>query len=183
MSATATETGTSTWALDASHTNVSFAVKHLMIATVRGSFTDVTASVTMDGPDYSTAVITAEIEAASITTRNEQRDAHLKSPDFFDAETFPKLMFTSSNIAVKSADELVVTGDLTIRGTTKSVKLEVTLEGTGMDPWGGERTGFTASTKIKRSEFGLTWNQVLEAGGVAVGDDVRITIEGEVVRQ
>jgi polyisoprenoid-binding protein YceI len=183
MSATAMETGTSTWALDASHANVAFAVKHLMIATVRGSFTDVTASVTMDGSDYETARITAEIDAASITTRNDQRDAHLKSADFFDVENFGKLTFTSTKVVVKSDDEFDVTGELTIRDVTRKVVLAVTIEGQGADPWGGQRTGFTASTKISRSDFGLTWNQVLEAGGVAVGDDVKITIEGEVVRQ
>lgn len=183
MSATETQSGTSTWALDASHTNVGFAVKHLMISTVRGQFSDVTASVTIHGADYSTAQISAEIDAPSITTRNEQRDTHLRSADFFDVENFPKLTFESKNVVVKSENNLEITGDLTIRGTTKPVTLAVLIEGHGKDPWGNDRTGFTAETKIKRSEFGLTWNQVLEAGGVAVSDDIRITIDGELIRQ
>jgi polyisoprenoid-binding protein YceI len=183
MNATDTTTGTSTWALDAAHTNVGFAVKHMMIATVRGHFSDVNATVEIDGTDYSTARIEAEIDAASITTRNDQRDTHLRSADFFDVENFPKLTFKSTRIDVKSEDALEVTGDLTIRGTTRPVKLNVTIEGHGKDPWGGQRTAFTAETKIKRGEFGLTWNQALETGGVVVSDEIKITIEGELVQQ
>jgi polyisoprenoid-binding protein YceI len=180
--ATDTTTGTSTWTLDASHTNVGFAVKHMMIATVRGNFSDVSATVTLEGADYRTAKIEAEIDAASITTRNEQRDTHLRSADFFDVDNFPKLTFRSTGVDVKSENQLEVTGDLTIRGTTKPVTLNVLIEGQGKDPWGGQRTAFSAETKIKRAEYGLTWNQALEAGGVLVSDDIRITIEGELVQ-
>ena len=181
--AAATTDTTTTWALDASHTNVGFAVKHMMISTVRGNFSEVTATVEIDGDDYSTAQISAEIDAASITTRNEQRDTHLRSADFFDVENEPKLTFTSTKVDVVSKEELRVTGDLTIRGTTKPVTLNVELTGTGKDPWGNDRSAFTAETKINRSEFGLTWNQALETGGVIVSDEIKITIEGELVRQ
>jgi polyisoprenoid-binding protein YceI len=184
MSATAIETtGTTTWTLDAAHSSVGFAVKHLMIANVRGNFSDFSGTVSIEGDDYSTAQVQAEIDTASITTRNEQRDAHLRSADFFDAGNEPKMTFRSTKVVMSSETDLAITGDLTIRGTTKPVILAVTIEGQGKDPWGGERTAFTAETKIRRSEFGLTWNQVLETGGLAVGDEIRITIEGELVRQ
>jgi polyisoprenoid-binding protein YceI len=183
MSTVTTETTKTVWNLDASHSSVGFMVKHLMIAKVRGNFTEFSATVEMDGEDYGSAQITAEIDAASITTRSEQRDNHLRSADFFDTASFPQLTFRSANVEVESEESLKITGDLTIRGTTKPVTLDVTLEGAGQDPWGGTRSAFTAETRIKRSEFGLTWNQALEAGGVAVGDEIRITIEGELVRQ
>jgi polyisoprenoid-binding protein YceI len=178
----AAEAKTETWTLDASHSNVAFSVKHMMIANVRGHFTEASATVEIDGTDYETARIAAEIDAASITTRNDQRDGHLRSADFFDVENFPKLTFKSTQVKATSEDRLEVTGDLTIRGTTQPVTLAVTIEGQGKDPWGGDRTAFTAETKIKRSEYGLTWNQALESGGVLVSDDIRITIEGELVR-
>ncbi len=155
----------------------------MMIANVRGHFSEVTATVEIDGTDYNTAQISAEIEAASITTRNEQRDTHLRSADFFDAENFGKLTFRSTKVESVSEDKLKVTGDLTIRGATKPVTLEVTIEGHGKDPWGAQRIAFTADTKIKRSEYGLMWNQALESGGVLVSDDIRISIEGELVQQ
>jgi polyisoprenoid-binding protein YceI len=178
-----TRTGTDTWTLDAAHSNVAFVVKHMMIANVRGHFSDVTATVKLEGQDYSTAQIEAEIDVASITTRNDQRDTHLRSADFFDVENFPKMTFRSTHVETRSKDELKVIGDLTVRGTTKPVTLDVTIEGTGQDPWGGQRTAFSAETKIRRSEYGLTWNQALESGGVLVGDEIKITIEGELVLQ
>ncbi|HEX6694901.1 MAG TPA: YceI family protein [Longimicrobiales bacterium] len=179
----ATGTTTTTWTLDPAHSTVGFAVKHMMIATVRGSFTDIAGTVTIDGDDYTTAAVNAEIDAKSITTGNDQRDGHLRSGDFFDVENHASLAFRSTGVKALGDDELKVTGDLTIRGTTKPVTLDVTIEGTGVDPWGSERLAFTATTKIRRSEFGLTWNQALESGGVLVSDDIRITIEGALVRQ
>ncbi len=178
-----TQAATSTWSLDEAHTNVAFVVKHMMISNVRGHFAEVAATVVLDGQDYSTAQISAEIDATSITTRNDQRDGHLKSADFFDVENFPKLTFVSTKVDATDAETLQVTGDLTIRGTTKPVTLDVTIEGHGKDPWGNPRTAFIAETKIKRSEFGLMWNQALESGGVLVSDDIRIKIEGELVGQ
>jgi polyisoprenoid-binding protein YceI len=176
-------TGTSTWTLDASHSSVGFAVKHMMIANVRGHFADFNATVEIDGDDFRTAEIAAEIEVASITTRNDQRDEHLRSADFFDATSFPKLTFSSTGVDAVSAESVKVHGDLTIRGNTRPVTLAVTIEGRGRDPWGGERMSFTAETKISRSAFGMTWSQAMETGGVLVGDEIRITIEGELIRQ
>jgi polyisoprenoid-binding protein YceI len=179
----ATGTTTTTWTLDPAHSTVGFAVKHMMIATVRGSFGGVAGTVTLEGDDYTTAVAHAEIDAKSITTGNDQRDGHLRSADFFDVENHASLTFRSTGVKALGDDELKVTGDLTIRGTTKPVTLDVTIEGAGVDPWGNDRLAFTATTKIRRSEFGLTWNQALESGGVLVSDDIRITIEGALVRQ
>lgn len=181
MSATETATRTTTWNLDASHSNVGFAVKHMMIATVRGHFSEVSATVELDGTDYATAQIDAEIKADSITTRNDQRDAHLRSADFFDVEQFPTLTFRSTRVSVKSENQLEVTGDLTIHGVTKSAKLNVSIEGRVKDPWGNQRMAIEAETKIKRADYGLLYNQALETGGVMVSDDIRITIEGELV--
>ena len=124
-----------------------------------------------------------EISVASIDTREAQRDAHLRSADFFDAEHFPTITFKSRRIENVKGDSFTLAGDLAIRGVTRPVVLDVTSEGRGKDPWGGERAGFSATTKIKRSDFGLTWNQLLETGGVAVGDDVKISIDVELVKK
>ena len=175
------QTGVTTWNLDPAHSTVEFAVKHLMISTVRGRFADVKATVAADEGNPNEYVITAELATASIDTRAEQRDAHLRSPDFFDAEQFPTIAFRSTKIE-KKGDEFRVVGDLTIRGVTRQVTLDVTEEGRGRDPWGGERAGFSATTKINRRDFGLTWNQALETGGVVVGDEIRISIDAEFVK-
>src|SRR3712207_6191287 len=190
-SATATPaTGTQTqgsqktsWIIDAAHSNVGFSIKHLMIATVRGSFTQVQGTVRVDENDPSTAEIDITIPTASITTRDEKRDAHLKSPDFFDAEQFPNMTFRSTRVERVSGDSFRVIGDLTIRDVTKEVALDVELQGRAKDPWGNEKAGFEATTTIKRSEYGLTWNAALETGGVLVGDDVKISIEAELQKQ
>src|SRR4029079_14079846 len=161
-------TGRTTWALDPVHSSVEFAVRHLMITTVKGRFAGVQGTVVLDDvtPSASSAEIT--IQAASIDTREPQRDAHLKSPDFFDVEKFPTLTFRSTAVREWDEDGLTLVGDLTIHGVTREVALDVKNEGRTRDPWGGERTGFTATTKIKRSEFGLTWNQLLETRGLTV---------------
>jgi polyisoprenoid-binding protein YceI len=186
LSTAATTTQTpalTTWSIDPAHSHVEFAVKHLMIATVRGRFAIVQGTVRTDDADPSKAGVEVEIDADSIDTRQAQRDAHLKSADFFDVETFPKLTFKSTRIDGVDGDAFKLTGDLTIHGVTRPVTLDVTSEGRGKDPWGGERAGFSATGKIKRSEFGLTWNQVLETGGFAVGDDIKITLDVELVKQ
>lgn len=186
MSTAATTTQTpalTTWSIDPAHSHVEFAVKHLMIATVRGRFAIVQGTVRTDDADPSKAGVEVEIDADSIDTRQAQRDAHLKSADFFDVETFPKLTFKSTRIHDVDGDAFKLTGDLTIHGVTRPVTLDVTSEGRGKDPWGGERAGFSATGKIKRSEFGLTWNQVLETGGFAVGDDIKVTLDVELVKQ
>jgi polyisoprenoid-binding protein YceI len=171
-----------TWKVDASHSNVEFAVRHLMISTVKGRFTEVTGLVTADPEAPSTGQVDISIGTASIDTREAQRDAHLRSADFFDVESFPAMTFRGT-AAEGKGDRFTVVGDLTIRGVSKPVVLDVISEGRGNDPWGGERAGFSATTKIKRSDFGLTWNQVLEAGGVAVSDEVKISLDIELVKQ
>jgi polyisoprenoid-binding protein YceI len=172
-----------TWVIDGAHSNVGFSVKHLMIATVRGSFTQVQGTVTVDETDPSTAEIDITIPTASVTTRDEKRDAHLRSPDFFDAERFPNMTFRSKRVERQSGDSLRVIGDLTIRDVTREVALEVELQGRAKDPWGNEKAGFEATTKIKRADYGLTWNAALETGGVLVGDEVKISIEAELQKQ
>src|SRR5262249_30775124 len=184
MSTTATP-GTqtrTTWAIDPAHTHVAFAVKHLMISTVRGRFSGVTGTVHTDEADPTKGDVGIEIDAATIDTREPQGDAHLKSPNFFAVDKFPNRTFKSTRVA-GSADEFKVTGDLTIHGVTKPVTLEVTSEGRAKDPWGGERAGFTATTSLKRGEFGLNWNQVLETGGFLVGDEIKISIDAELLKK
>ena len=190
-SATATPaTGTGTqgetktaWIIDAAHSNVGFSIKHLMIATVRGSFTQVHGTVTVDENDPATAEIDITIPIASVTTRDEKRDAHLRSPDFFDVERFPNMTFRGKRVERVSGDSFRVIGDLTIRDVTKEVALDVELLGRAKDPWGNEKAGFEATTTISRSDYGLTWNAALETGGVLVGDDVKISIEAELQKQ
>jgi polyisoprenoid-binding protein YceI len=171
-----------TWQVDPSHSHVEFGVRHLMISTVKGRFGDVAGTVDVDPADLAKTKIDVLINAASIDTREAQRDGHLRSADFFDVERFPTLRFQSTRVG-GDAGNLRVTGNLTIRGVTREVTLAVTPEGHGRDPWGGERAGFSATTKISRGDFGLNWNQVLEAGGVLVGDEIKISIEVELLKK
>lgn len=170
------------WKIDPSHTSVEFSVRHLMITTVKGRFAEVSGTVTTDDSDPTKGNVDIAINTASIDTREPQRDAHLRSADFFDSETFPTLTFRSKRIDKVSGDRFTLVGDLTIHGVSREVVLDVTSEGYAKDPWGGERAGFSATTKIQRSEFGLTWNQLLEAGGVAVGDEIKIAIDAELLK-
>lgn len=168
---------TTTWNIDPTHSSVSFSIKHMMIAKVHGAFEKVSGVLLYDTSDVTKSSIEASIEAASVNTREAQRDTHLKSADFFDVEKFPTLTFRSKKIA-KDGDDLKVTGDLTIRDVTKEVTLDV--EGPTpeiKDPYGNIKIGISATTKIKRKDFGLSWNAALEAGGVLVGDDVQITLD------
>jgi polyisoprenoid-binding protein YceI len=178
--ATATAART-TWKIDSTHSHAEFAVRHLMISTVKGRFGVINGTVNLDEGDVTKSDVDITIDVNSIHTHEAQRDAHLKSADFFDVEHFPAITFKSTRIAGDSS-AFKVTGDLTIHGVTREVTLEATSEGRGKDPWGGERAGFSAHTKIKRSDFGLTWNQLLEAGGFAVGDDVKIALDVEAVK-
>lgn len=177
------ETGTATWQIDPAHAHVEFAVKHLMISTVKGRFADLEGIVTVQDGDAATAQIDVSIAAESIDTRVDKRDEHLRSVDFLDAQRFPSLRFRSTEVERVGDDELRVKGDLTIRGVTRQVVLRVEEQGRVRDPWGGERAGFTAATRINRKDFGLTWNQTLETGGVLVGDEVRVSIDAELVLQ
>ena len=173
--------GTTTWNIDPAHTQAEFSVKHLMIATVRGHFGNVTGTVSMQNDDPMTASVKVSIDAKSIDTRDEKRDAHLRSPDFFNVEQYPTLEFRSTRVE-RGGNGLLVLGDLTIAGVTKPVTLDVEDEGRARDPWGNEKAAFRATTKIKRSDYGLTWNVALEAGGVLVGDDIKISIDAQLAR-
>lgn len=171
-----------TWSIDPAHSHVEFGVKHLMISTVKGRFADVSGTVTSGADDFSDAALDINIGVASIDTRQPDRDAHLRSADFFEAEKFPAMTFKSSRVEPQPDGTLRVTGQLTIRDVSKEVVLTVTPEGRGGDPWGGVRAGFSATAKINRRDFGLTWNQALETGGFVVGDEVKISIDVELVR-
>lgn len=162
--------------VDAVHSHVGFSVRHMMVTTVRGRFTSYTGTLNIDAADFTRSTIEGDIDVASIDTGNTDRDNHLKSPDFFDVANHPKIHFKSTGIKA-SGDGYVVTGDLTIRGTTHSVSLDVEYAGTSKNPWGQTVTGVSATGSISRKDFGLTWNAALETGGVAVADKVKIEIE------
>ena len=170
------------WQIDPAHTDVGFSVRHLMISTVRGRFASVRGTIVLDEAEPGRSSVDVEIDAASIDTRQEQRDAHLRSADFFDVENHPLLTFRSRSVEQAAEGRLRVTGDLTIRGTTREVVLDVTDEGRGIDPWGGQRAAFSAITTIDRRDFGLTWNQGLETGGVLVSNEVRISLDVQAAR-
>src|SRR5580658_7727410 len=177
------QTTTTTWNIDPAHTVAEFKVKHMMIANVKGHFSRVSGVLIRDESGPANDRVEATIEAASVETRNEQRDGHLKSADFFHVEKFPTLRFKSTGIKVVSEEELSVEGDLTIRGVTRQVRFAV--EGPtppAKDPWGNTRIGLSASTKINRKDFGLTWNAALETGGILVGDDITITLDAQFVK-
>jgi polyisoprenoid-binding protein YceI len=173
-----------TWNVDSTHSVVEFKVKHMMISTSKGQFTGVTGTLSLNEDDLTQSSVEAAIEVASIRTLDEARDAHLKNADFFDADQFPTMQLKSTHIALKSDGELVVTGDLTIKGVTRSVQFAV--EGptaATKDPYGNTRIGLAATTKINRKDFGLTWNAALETGGLVVGEDVSIALDLEFVKQ
>lgn len=167
------------WTLDPSHASVGFAVRHMGISTVRGSFTRITAAGETDDAGFPTT-LSMEIDATSISTNHEQRDAHLRSPDFFDTATFPALTFRSTQVTGKPG-ALTVVGDLTIRGVTKPVTLTGAIAAPIADPWGNRRTSLSLTGRIRRSDWGLNWNQVLELGGLLVSDEVQLDIEAQAV--
>jgi polyisoprenoid-binding protein YceI len=174
---------TTTWNIDPVHSVAEFKVKHMMISNVKGQFPKVSGALTFDEADLAKSRVEALIEAASINTREDQRDAHLKSADFLDVEKFPTLSFKSTRINIVRDGELAVEGDLTIRGVTRKVVFSV--EGPtppAKDPWGNTRVAVSATTKINRKDFGLTWNTALETGGILVGDEVTITLDVQFVK-
>ena len=187
MAATTVErAGTATWQLDPTHSSVEFAVKHLMMTTVRGRFKDLKATLAGDRDHPEDAGVEAAIEAASIDTGVADRDAHLRSGDFFDVERFPQITFRSTRVEnppKADGDQFRVIGDLTIRGSSMEVVLDCEYQGRGTDPWGKTRTGFSFRTEIDRREWGLKWNQAIETGGVLVANKVRIEGEVQFVRQ
>lgn len=171
------------WTIDASHSEIGFSVRHMMIAKVKGTFHTFEASITADANDLTDADIAFSIDLGSIDTRNGDRDAHLKSADFFDVETYPTMGFKATSIMKTGEGEYNVTGDVSLHGVTRSETFEVTFEGSGKDPWGNMRAGFSAAGVIKRSDYGLTYNAALETGGVLIGDEVKIAIELEALQQ
>ena len=173
----------STWQLDASHSSIGFSVKHLMIATVKGSFGKYEASFSGSEEDLGNATVGVKIDAASIDTGNDQRDGHLRSGDFFETEKFPEITFVGKRIVGDAFRDFKIVGDLTVRGVTKEITLDASFEGRAKDPWGNSRLGYTAKGKINRSDFGLNWNQALEAGGVLVSEEVKISVEASFVKQ
>lgn len=179
--ATATPTVT-TWKIDPAHSQIEFGVRHMMISTVRGRFSGVEGTVRLDQANPSAVEVDVKIDAATVDTREAQRDAHLRSADFFDAEKYPYITFTAKRPIERKGAAFTLTGELTLHGVTKEVPLEVNEEGRGKDPWGGERLAFSATTRVKRSDFGLTWNQALETGGVLVSDEIKIVIELELIK-
>lgn len=175
-----------TWQLDPAHTNTEFTAKHMMFTTVRGHFKELNGVIEVDEDNPERSSVRVEIDAASIDTGVSDRDNHLRSADFLDVESHPKVVFESKRVdgsPMKPGDKFKVIGDLTIRGTTREVTLDAAFEGRGPDPWGGERAGFSASTKIDRREWGLTWNKALETGGVLVGNEVKIELDVQAVNQ
>lgn len=171
-----------TYSIDSVHSTVQFSVRHMMVANVRGEFTRLSGKIQLDSENPADSSVEARIDAASINTREPDRDTHLKSADFLDVEKFPTILFRSTQVEPKAGGG-TVNGELTIHGVTHQISLDV--EGPGSetkDPWGKQRIGFSATTKLSRKEFGLTWNAVLESGGVLVGDEVKITIDAEAIR-
>jgi polyisoprenoid-binding protein YceI len=174
---------TTKWVLDPTHSDVEFKVKHLMISTVTGHFSSFSADVSTDGEDFTSSKVTFIVNAASISTNNEQRDGHIKGPDFFDVATYPEIKFVITKIEnVDNDGSYDLHGDLTIRNITKNVKLEVEFGGVIKDPWGNTRAGFAVNGKINRKEFGLTWHMTTDTGGIVLGDDVRIHVALELIK-
>ena len=170
-----------TWQIDKAHSDIHFTVRHMVITKVRGRFLKWDGTLTLDEQDLSKSHVEVAIEAASITTNDEKRDAHLRSADFLDAEKFPKLTFKSTKVEAGNGDKLFVTGNLTIRDVTKSVTIEVAKLGKAKDPWGNNKIAFNGKVTIEREEYGAKWNQALEAGGVLVGKQVEIDLELQAV--
>jgi polyisoprenoid-binding protein YceI len=181
MTSTAIAGDRTTWTIDPAHSTIEFVAKHMMITTVKGRFAEFEGTVVADEDNVANSTVDVTMRAASLDTRSEQRDAHLRSPDFLDVESYPEVTFRSTRID-GTKDEFQLTGDLTIRGVTRPITLDVTFEGEGKDPWGGTRASFSAKGKFDRRDFGLTWNVALETGGILVSNEVKINIEAQVVQ-
>jgi len=175
-------TSTSTWEIDPSHSLVEFAVKHMVFATAKGRFSGVVGTIQLDEADPSRSSVAVEIDAMTIDSRDEKRDAHLRSGDFFNVEQHPTLSFRSTRVETAGEGKLSVIGDLTMRGVSKPVTLEASYNGRGTNPWGQEVIGYSGQTEVNRKDWGLEWNAPLEAGGVLVADTVKIALEIEAAR-
>jgi polyisoprenoid-binding protein YceI len=182
MTTTASPTTKTTWKLDPSHSTIEFVAKHMMITTVKGRFTEFDGTIVADEQNLGDSKVDVVMKAASLDTRSDQRDQHLRSPDFLHVEEFEDVTFHSTSVS-GTKEKFQVTGDLTIRGTTKPITLDVEFGGEGKDPWGGTRTSFSAHGKFDRRDYGLTWNVALETGGILVSNEVKINIEAQAVLQ
>lgn len=171
------------WVIDPSHSQAQFTVRHMMISNVRGRFEEIEGTVDFDENNLETLKIDVKIPVASINTRDQQRDGHLKSADFFDADNFPFITFKSTGVKSIKGNDLQVEGDLTMRGVTLPVTLDVEYSGVMASPWGTTSAGFSAHAKVNRKDWGLMWNQTLETGGLLVGEDVKIDLEVELIKQ
>ena len=180
---TTTRTATSTWTIDPAHSGAEFAVKHLMVSTFKGHFRYLEGTVHLNEANPANSSVAASVDVASVDTQTPDRDAHLRSDDFFNAERYPKMTFRSTRVEQVDGTNWKVAGELTVRDVTKEVVLDTEYEGRIVDPWGNERIGFTAWTELSRKEFGVRWNAAIESGGVVVGDKVRISLNIEIVRQ
>lgn len=180
---TSTATKVTTWTIDPSHSEAGFTVRHMMVSRVRGKFTDLSGTIKLDEEQFDRSSVEVEIQTASITTGDEKRDEHLRSADFFDAEKYPTITFKSTKIVPGKGDEFELVGELSMHGVTMPVSIDAEYQGRGMNPWGQEVIGFSGETKINRKDFGLTWNVGLETGGVLVGDEIKISLEVEAIRQ
>ncbi len=167
------------YSIDKAHSSANFQIKHLAISKVNGSFADFGGTINFDPGNPGATSATAEIQVSSVDTGNTDRDDHLRNPDFFDVEKFPTMTFASTSVKMKNDEEGEITGNLTLHGVTKPVTLDLEINGVATDPWGNEKVGASLSGKINRKDFGLTWNKAMEAGGLVVGEDVKITIEIE----
>ncbi|MGI9196396.1 MAG: YceI family protein [Candidatus Nanopelagicales bacterium] len=174
---------TGTWQIDPTHSTIGFVARHAMVAKVRGSFSDFTGTLHLDGADPAASSAELTIVASSFDSKNGERDAHVKGADFLDADQFPTITFASTAVTQKGDDEFIVTGNLTIHGVTKPVDVKWELVGTSQDPWGNTRIGFEGKAEISRKDFGLVWNVALETGGVLVGDTIKLELDIEAVKQ
>ena len=185
MTALATDftTLTGTYTLDAAHSRFGFVARHAMVTKVRGAFNEFDGSAVVDGDDPTRSSVAVTLKVASIDTRNEMRDGHLRTNDFFDAETYPEITFVSTSVSYDGGNEFVVTGDLTIKGVTKSISIPLEYQGAATDPFGNQRIGFEGSATLNRSEFGVTYNAALETGGVLVSDKINLEFEISAIKQ
>lgn len=175
---------TTTWKIDPAHSSAEFKVRHMMISYVKGEFSGLSGELKLDETDYTNSTVEASIPTASVRTGDDKRDTHLKNADFFDVEKFPTLTFKSTNIVFTGDRNYKVTGNLTIRGITKSVSLDIEdLSKPADDPWGNQRIGLSGSAKVNRKDFGLTWNTALDSGGMLVGDEVTITLDIQFIKE
>ena len=172
---------TTKWSIDPVHSEITFKVKHLMISNIKGEFKTFQADI--DGEDFTKSIISANIDASSISTNNNDRDTHLKSPDFFEVEKYPEITFVSTSIKKVDDDEFKLVGNLTIKGTTKEITLDTEFGGFMKDPYGNEKAGFSINSKLNRKDFGLNWNAALEAGGVMVANEIKIYAEVQFIKQ